>query len=1095
MVTSGFKRDEPIRSRTFDLRAEDKVLAAKLMFGDGQARGLAARLAWQMILNHFRSHPDQVGDAEASRVMQSLLLIPAVFERSGSSNEDLMVAQAVRQNVKAQFTLPMNTLEWAGMILRTAGLKLGSTGLQAQSILLCMQRCTSKYDKHIEVDAYEVQPVAKRARKGRKKAATAVAAASLTASGDGPTTLEPDEDRLRIGRRRLTAITNVLSHCTAKSYKALEMHLVWVGDYAISACSDDTLGCNWIWPGSLPDPDACPDEAQLVARDAASRAHQELMAQGVSVKPMKYEELLTPTQHEMVFEKAFHCYEDEALHLTDRHQWKSLIPKPETWSAYRSIIQHWDSTIRSCCERDLPKEEFEELEKAIRYGDAMDSQIMGMIKRYPKNFHIGMIPDMKTTFQAPDAMDLAMQEQLEAEQAKWQGELRLFKSNLHLDWKVIKRTEVGSTALHDILEWNDAQHVREQGRIGKSLVEQFMNINFPKATAGSWGDVPGAVSMAVQSVHAHEGTPKNPPRILAILDFNVPNARDSLKLKEIAQATSTIFKNFGVERCAVLAHMAAYPKEDNDTDPLDDEINIKNIFSKAGFCAQQRVRMLLAQPTSIESTLRVGDWHADSRLLYLAANDVAARGEAKNIHGNDWRMKSELARTTQITVRPTLPTPQELLHVTGEASHDYVTADSRINKEDKAAQRGPAVATAYLQAALAKASVSSSDRADASWLQPGEETWILDLTPWVGDRALASLELMNPTANHGLLRHLFVDPGYKRMGTGVSFSYARVANEVASQWMAWTRILHDIVKDARGQVTKVPKQPIDSVPDPDEAVLKATPGAYEAWKGLSALEFKMCVVRGPKIVIAPEKVAEFQHAPLSISEEVRALEREHGQFEDLLSFMATAIQPGSTGEGEDPRDPQGEDKTETQEFIKFESLAALEAHAPNMVEHGAMGDKHVTMLKDDQRGEVWVIAKGDDHILPKATCLGGYGGGNLLPRNLASSDVVAFVLPNGDKTTVQIVLGSDDDSKAKPKTGTLYSLSKPLEKQAAKKGASLTITAYGKLKPEGTAGKHHYTFEFPDGNPRHSAMDYFLTRTPARAPTSSSGIFFIPSQP
>jgi hypothetical protein len=247
----------------------------------------------------------------------------------------------------------------------------------------------------------------------------------------------------------------------------------------------------------------------------------------------------------------------------------------------------------------------------------MDSQIITIIKRFPKFFHVGMIPDLMTTF-AKNTVDQVTQEQIEAEHAKWQGELRLFKINLLMDWKIIKRTEVGSLALHDILEWNDVQHVRQQGLIGKSLVERFMNSFFLVAVGSSWVDILGAFAMTVQQVHQVEGTPKNPPRVFAIIDFNLPNSRDALKLPQIAQAVATIFKNVGPEYCALLAHMPAFAKEDSATDPLDDEVTIKQVFYKAGFCTQQRVRMLLSQPACIEPTLRIGDWHADSRLMYLA---------------------------------------------------------------------------------------------------------------------------------------------------------------------------------------------------------------------------------------------------------------------------------------------------------------------------------------------------------------------------------------------------------------------------------------------------------------------------------------------
>jgi hypothetical protein len=89
-------------------------------------------------------------------------------------------------------------------------------------------------------------------------------------------------------------------------------------------------------------------------------------------------------------------------------------------------------------------------------------------------------------------------------------------------------------------------------------------------------------------------------------------------------------------------------------------------LKKAGFNAQQRVRMLLQQPPTIESTLRVGYWHADSRLCYLAANDLAARGTVKGLSGNQWRMCSELARTTGISSITMVPNPSDLLHATDD---------------------------------------------------------------------------------------------------------------------------------------------------------------------------------------------------------------------------------------------------------------------------------------------------------------------------------------------------------------------------------------------------------------------------------------------
>ena len=563
MITTGYRQDEPINCRTSDLTALDGVLAGKLLFGDGQARGLAARLAFHILMKTVReSQASLMGDPEIMRIMQGLLSIPTVVSTGGSTGEDLMVAQAVRQNVKAAMQLPMNAMEWAGMVLRCCKLTVGTSAEQTQLILQCLARCTSKYDASLEVNTYEVEPVAKRARRGRRKSgagATALAQASADSS-EPKRPEEPDEDRIKIGFRRLKAVQQVLGRATPESFEALQLHLVWAGDYAISALSDDALGLDFIWPKSFP-PAAClPDEATLVARDASSQANRDRVPNGVTVKPMFYEELLTPKQHELIVLKLLSCFEDSALHLTDRNQWLALKPKPEQWAAARQVIQHWDMSIRACCKADLPEPEFTELEKAILFGDAMDAQILNIIKRYPKTFHIGMIPDMRTSFTEAEVDD-AVVEQIEAEHAKWEADLRLFKGSLMVDQRLIQKTEVGSWALHDILEWNDAEHTRSQGLIGKSLVEQFMDIHIPKAVASSWGDVPGAIALLVQRIHVLEGQPKNPPRFLAIIDFNTPNSRDSLKIGEIASCVANTFKNFGIERCALLAHMAAYPKE------------------------------------------------------------------------------------------------------------------------------------------------------------------------------------------------------------------------------------------------------------------------------------------------------------------------------------------------------------------------------------------------------------------------------------------------------------------------------------------------------------------------------------------------------
>jgi hypothetical protein len=87
-------------------------LVGKPLFGDGQARGLAVRLAFRFLVNLARqSQYSLVGGPELMRIMEGLIQVPTVFAMSvESSTEYLIVAQAARQNVKAAMHSPINVM-------------------------------------------------------------------------------------------------------------------------------------------------------------------------------------------------------------------------------------------------------------------------------------------------------------------------------------------------------------------------------------------------------------------------------------------------------------------------------------------------------------------------------------------------------------------------------------------------------------------------------------------------------------------------------------------------------------------------------------------------------------------------------------------------------------------------------------------------------------------------------------------------------------------------------------------------------------------------------------------------------------------------
>ena len=186
------------------------------------------------------------------------------------------------------------------------------------------------------------------------------------------------------------------------------------------------------------------------------------------------------------------------------------------------------------------------------------------------------------------------------------------------------------------------------------------------------------------------------------------------------------------------------------------------------------------------------------------------------------------------------------------------------------------------------------------------------------------------------------------------------------------------------------------------------------------MDLKVCVVRGSRLIISPEKVAEFQHASLSISEEVRRLEAAHHEYEDRLGFMASAI---TFSEPQvDPRpvnDNDNTSKADSAAYVTMESLAALEAFAPGLLENQCASDKRVCMYNDEKRQEVWLLSKGDNHIMPKGSIMGGYGGGHMSARKADRFDGVPWCLPDGDKTYVQVATREEGKNKRKPQVETL----------------------------------------------------------------------------
>jgi hypothetical protein len=250
ILSSRFRADSVVASRTLDMSAGEagvKVVTFRLAFGDGAARGVAACVAWSLILHRVKDIPPK--DPAVLDLVDSLMAIPTNFETHGDGSERAaLVAQAARQNQAAQ-ALPVNTIEWIGMVLEYAGLTIGSSTVATTSILRHLDQMMQAYNEHPDVESYALEPASKRMRRSRGK-------------NSGPADAEAEEDGhdrgLKVGTRRIISMRNFLSAGTASGLEILREHLQWVGDVRLSVLSDDVLRQKWFYVGSLPLPPGPP---------------------------------------------------------------------------------------------------------------------------------------------------------------------------------------------------------------------------------------------------------------------------------------------------------------------------------------------------------------------------------------------------------------------------------------------------------------------------------------------------------------------------------------------------------------------------------------------------------------------------------------------------------------------------------------------------------------------------------------------------------------------------------------------------------------------------------------------------------------------
>jgi hypothetical protein len=1093
IICSKFRRDSVIASRTLDMSkavdAEDDLIIGRLLFGDGSARGVAAMIVWVLILKNIDSLSV---DNTMEDLVMSILRIPTNFEEHGDGSAKAnLVAQAARQNQLAQ-VLPVNTLEWLSMTVQFHGIDIGTlrpTKENRALIVSNLEAMLSAYNQLPDVDAYSSEPPTKKARVRKNTVAHKILD-------------EPDEGQdkgLKIGVRRVTAMKNFLEGGTFAGLSMLREHLMWVSDYKYCVVNDELMMKKWLWVGShLPKTDL-PSDADLSKADA-SAGSSNAVPKGRSFELFNYDSPLSAQQFELMLKKAISVYEAETGHLErDEHKVKlrpseenSYLPNrrgvgretkeiwmtreeggeghtthqafsehlrpKETWMNYRKIIQAWDLTMAKVAEKDMSKADFDLLEDAVLRGNMVDDEVLQMLKRRPRIFHLSMLPACHI-----ETKDETAQEITKAHSEAAAAKLKLFEAELRSDWVAIEETEIAKAQLGELLHWLELEHRRAQTALAQDLVAKRLSSSHPILTIESWDKLPSQLSLMCRAwdTDLKEGV----RRAIIWIDFNTPRSRDTLKMPAMLSAMANLCRMLGPERAVMFIWLPACAKDESSKGPDEDEVDIVNLLKKCGFLVQKRVRMLLSVHPSVINKVSEMDLFADGRLAMLAKDPKDAK--------TWWPQTSEMFRTGRISEQPQLPQSKDLVHLTSMDADTDVNQDARPpDVAAKCAQRGPAVALAQLSAIIPK-----------GIFQPKDELLVVDVMPYVGDRALASYNYTKSQSaeGQGRIRHVLVQLQTKdRADKAATFTERRLANVITKEWLSRTVILKDTVTDWRGE-TEEPVYPNDAVPAPTDEQLRSIQGGVAAYKGLAALELKACYLRGSRVKIQPAKLAQFEGAPLDVQDQLEILSTEHEKtYETKLAAMDEAKEvPDRSDTKDDARTPDIAGTQPPAELVTYAIEEELRAKVT--ISHSAKAvDKSITLFKDAKESYYLVSAK--ERVLNMGTHLGGIGGGSLLAEDPEAKRCWPWALPDGDKTWVQLnrpAAEGEDAAKTAPKvsSGTLYALSREIE---ANSTGPPKLTSFGNLIPSGTPGRHEYRFEFPRDHERHEKLSFVVMPGPMR---------------
>lgn len=952
---------------------EDGVALNLFSFGDGGQKMLAAFSVFVSMVLTYKTCPECLKKPQVQTWVSSFLMVQTLCKTNEDpdSSMDAALSRIIKQNIDAK-ALPVSSLAWAS-IFQTFGDSW------------TLDECLDRYNGHPQVLAYESHD---------------------TGSGS-----------IQLNGSKRQAVRNLLSRCSPAAFKIIvdSTHDV---PFVSGAFAEGFVSNNSFFLGSN-NPDI------QVSMGAGVGESEQPLPEECYIVP-DYKLVMTEQAQEIFFAKVKAKFDKVSAGLATKDK-KKMRASTEELVSVRNLSVLFAQFLPHLKIR-LGDEESDAWCAAFISSVHKDEDLKHFLGSRPAKLSLSMLPSQRETAERQRQEDQKVRhmevetQRLEVQAAEW----KYFTTALKNDQELLKQAADVPRLVKNRLHAKTVVYRRNQAAAAEEALRGYQD-NFLRVLWISKLDLAKAeLARMKEAVASSAGCAPSDVALIGHVDFNAPYAKNKSSLEGLCAALAMINEDLPQLACS----MIVFPDHAREKSPRglwdEERLILAVLFGLAQDCQTRFIDLYTRDDARAESKTNSRKFgHGVIAFSRLASDDNPWRQCELAVYGRAvGTMEGERGAPTAVLPRSSAL----LLPESGDPNVDIRLSErNRPSVEQVAAQKGVQRCQMLLDS-------------------------LFRFNPHPGPAVLINLSGYVEDMGHAVLKQRIRGP---LGGDGGSFNYQKLhylsLHSLDKQQFSYGRMrvvreLTDSFFD--GAVTyggaRFQNEPVRLT---DEE-LAQIPGSG-VLKSADSLPLQVLVRDGVNVVVHPDYVRKWSNCGGELGQQYKKLVAEHERsHQTLLKDIIGRSSSSSSGGGalipnrtlnpqthdDQPGDtdgnrPEADGSADQQTQTTYESENAMTTAENSEVKHRVASELQGVELLRLQNGKLFLVAE-KDKVIPKWTCVGGYGTGRYVAED-APEKGVSVLWPQGDETPVQIDMASIDPNAGSTSVEamTLYKYLVLLERQ------------------------------------------------------------------